>query len=171
MTAPFLAAAEEETKAEEHRSVIHSNRTIKTVGEALSYAETALLKTYPESAQRAHYAEVIAELLRDVARQRPVGSNGKHGELHTPTCGCEDVSASSPVVPAPTETGPTETGPWPTWDDVPSGIKYRESPRRGWGTWWWINRNGIRRLADFCGEEVATTIAIPVGPFEAVYQS
>ena len=82
-----------------------------------------------------------------------------------------DTPSSSPVVPAPTETGPTETGPWPTWDDVPSGIKYRESPRRGWGTWWWINRNGIRRLADFCGEEVATTIAIPVGPFEAVYQS
>ena len=85
--------------------------------------------------------------------------------------GLFSTPTSSPVVPAPTETGPTETGPWPTWDDVPSGIKYRESPRRGWGTWWWINRNGIRRLADFCGEEVATTIAIPVGPFEAVYQS
>ncbi|PBI96965.1 hypothetical protein BKP42_36250 [Rhodococcus erythropolis] len=98
--------AEEETKAEEHRSVIHSNRTIKTVSEALSYAETALLNTYPDSEQRAHYAEVIAELLRDIARQRPVGSNGKHGELHTPTCGCADVPASSPVVPAPTETGP-----------------------------------------------------------------
>ncbi|WP_311053100.1 hypothetical protein [Rhodococcus qingshengii] len=114
---PATEPAEEETKAEEHRSIIHSNRTIKTVGEALSYAETALLNAYPHSGQRAHYAEVIAELLRDVARQRPVGSNGKHGELHTPTCGCEDVPASSPVVPAP-----TETGPWQRIEDVPEGV-------------------------------------------------
>ena len=93
--------AEEETKAEAHRSVVHSSRTIKTVGEALSCAENALLNAYPNSGLGAHYAEVIAELLRDVIRQRPVGSNGKHGELHTATCGCEDVP---PVVPAPTET-------------------------------------------------------------------
>ena len=25
-------------------------------------------------------------------RHRPVGSNGKHGDLHTPTCGCEDTN-------------------------------------------------------------------------------
>jgi hypothetical protein len=99
--------AEEETKAGEHRSVIHSNRTIKTVGEALSYAETALLSAYPDSGQRARYAEVIAELLRDVARQRPVGSNGKHGELHTSTCGCEAVTFSAPVVEEETK---AETG-------------------------------------------------------------
>lgn len=32
---------------------------------------------------------VIADLLGVLQLHRPVGSNGKHGELHTPTCGCE----------------------------------------------------------------------------------
>ncbi|WP_280499377.1 hypothetical protein [Nocardia cyriacigeorgica] len=71
-------------------SELHSTRSIKTVGEALSYAECAVLNFYPDNSQRAHYAKVLAELLADVARQRPTGSNGKHGDLHTPTCGCED---------------------------------------------------------------------------------
>ncbi|MCZ9634703.1 hypothetical protein [Rhodococcus sp. BH5] len=61
---------------------------------------------------------------------------------------------------------PTETGPWPTWQEVPEGVKYRETPRRQmFGQWWWVNRNGIRHLADICGEEVATEIVNPVGPF------
>lgn len=28
-------------------------------------------------------------LLNEIDRHRPLGSNGKHGNLHTPTCGCE----------------------------------------------------------------------------------
>lgn len=31
----------------------------------------------------------IQRILEDIDRQRPLGSNGKHGNLHTPTCGCE----------------------------------------------------------------------------------
>ncbi len=74
------------------------------------------------------------------------------------------ILASSPVVPAS-----TETGPWPTWQEVPEGVKYRETPRRQmFGQWWWVNRNGIRHLADICGEEVATEIVNPVGPFSPV---
>lgn len=55
---------------------------------------------------------------------------------------------------------------WQTWQEVPEGVKYRETPRRQmFGQWWWVNRNGIRHLADICGEEVATEIVNPVGPF------
>ncbi|MEV0031407.1 hypothetical protein [Nocardia sp. NPDC050793] len=71
-------------------SALHSARSVKTLGEALAFAETALLNFYPDTDQRRRYAEVIAELLADVERQRPTGSDGKHGELHTPTCGCAD---------------------------------------------------------------------------------
>ena len=33
--------------------------------------------------------EAIGNLLRILERHRPTGSNGKHGNLHTPTCGCD----------------------------------------------------------------------------------
>jgi hypothetical protein len=29
-------------------------------------------------------------LIKMIDRHRPLGANGKHGDLHTPTCGCED---------------------------------------------------------------------------------
>lgn len=32
----------------------------------------------------------ITNLLREIDRHRPLGSDGKHGNLHTETCGCED---------------------------------------------------------------------------------
>lgn len=70
-------------------SVIHSNHSVKMVGEALAVAETAVANFYPADEYRDRCARILADLLSDVARQRPTGSNGKHGELHTPTCGCD----------------------------------------------------------------------------------
>lgn len=32
----------------------------------------------------------VQHLIDVLHEHRPVGSNGKHGSLHTPTCGCED---------------------------------------------------------------------------------
>lgn len=32
----------------------------------------------------------IGRLVAEIDRQRPLGPDGKHGELHTPSCGCED---------------------------------------------------------------------------------
>lgn len=32
----------------------------------------------------------IDALIAEIDRHRPLGPDGKHGELHTPTCGCED---------------------------------------------------------------------------------
>jgi len=34
--------------------------------------------------------EHINMLIAEIDRHRPLGPDGKHGELHTPTCGCED---------------------------------------------------------------------------------
>lgn len=37
-------------------------------------------------------ATEIQRLINLLALHRPVGPNGKHGSLHTPTCGCDDVN-------------------------------------------------------------------------------
>ncbi|NKW26819.1 hypothetical protein GS942_16780 [Rhodococcus hoagii] len=33
----------------------------------------------------------IQRLINVLRLHRPIGSDGKHGRLHTPTCGCEDA--------------------------------------------------------------------------------
>jgi hypothetical protein len=33
--------------------------------------------------------EAMQDLINLLNEHRPVGSNGKHGDLHTATCGCE----------------------------------------------------------------------------------
>ncbi len=37
--------------------------------------------------------EAIEHLIGVLHSHRPVGSNGKHGDLHTPTCGCDDTAS------------------------------------------------------------------------------
>ena len=70
-------------------SKIHSKTSIKMVGEALRYAQSGMLNTYPAGPQRDGYAKIIQDLINDVNRQRPIGNDGKHGDLHTENCGCE----------------------------------------------------------------------------------
>lgn len=36
--------------------------------------------------------EAIKHLVELLHLHRPVGIDGKHGDLHTPTCGCEEES-------------------------------------------------------------------------------
>lgn len=38
------------------------------------------------------HASRIGRLIDQIDSARPLGSNGKHGNLHTPECGCEDKS-------------------------------------------------------------------------------
>lgn len=35
-------------------------------------------------------SSAVDVLINMIDRHRPLGSNGKHGDLHTATCGCED---------------------------------------------------------------------------------
>jgi hypothetical protein len=71
---------------------IHFERTLKSVRESLCVAQTAIgwADHMAESTRRAHI-DKIGELIADIDRQRPLASNGKHDNLHTRTCGCEDV--------------------------------------------------------------------------------
>lgn len=37
-----------------------------------------------------HWVDRLQALIDQIDVHRPLGSNGKHGDLHTSTCGCED---------------------------------------------------------------------------------
>lgn len=40
--------------------------------------------------RRMEHSARVGELIAEIDRQRPLGPDGKHGDLHTPSCGCED---------------------------------------------------------------------------------
>lgn len=62
----------------------------KMVREALCVAAHAVNMHVTEINQ--HGApEVLAALIRECDRHRPLGPDEKHGQRHTPTCGCEDM--------------------------------------------------------------------------------
>ena len=60
---------------------------LKMLREALCAAEGYLL----HSEQYASLGWYMGPLIREIDKHRPLGSNGKHGNLHTSTCGCEDT--------------------------------------------------------------------------------
>lgn len=45
-------------------------------------------KDWPDS-----IASAVDVLIAMIDKHRPLGTDGKHGDLHTPTCGCEAVPA------------------------------------------------------------------------------
>lgn len=59
------------------------DRNLKSLHEALCLAQ---LKLGSDS----YKVKLLGKLLAEVERHRPLGPNGKHGQLHTRTCGCED---------------------------------------------------------------------------------
>ena len=64
--------------------------------EALCAAASAL-GNHPKlvaSSRRDGFIEDLGELIADIDRQRPIGPDGKHGNRHTDTCGCEDRNDS-----------------------------------------------------------------------------
>jgi hypothetical protein len=64
--------------------------TLKMIRETLCVAQTAV-NHVPGFASRATWdTALIGRIIAEIDRQRPLGVNGKHGDLHTPTCGCED---------------------------------------------------------------------------------
>ncbi|MES9513601.1 hypothetical protein ACIQYW_16150 [Rhodococcus erythropolis] len=72
-----------------------------------------------------------------------------------------NVPASSPVVPAP-----TETGPWQTWQEVPEGVQYYGI--NGWGPTYYVNRGGVRyRVFDDTPSKTADYVVQNFAPFVA----
>lgn len=63
--------------------------SVKMLRETLCIAQSLIGNTPYNDYRREHDAARLSELIRECDRHRPLGSDGKHGNLHTPTCGCE----------------------------------------------------------------------------------
>jgi hypothetical protein len=59
---------------------------LKMLREALCASQALIGR----SEQYKHHSKRLGQLIDEIDIHRPLGSDGKHGSLHTPTCGCED---------------------------------------------------------------------------------
>lgn len=64
---------------------------LKALRETLCIAQNLInLQIGIEPTRRRPHSDRIQGLIGEIDRHRPLGSDGKHGNRHTPTCGCED---------------------------------------------------------------------------------
>lgn len=61
----------------------------KMLHETLCFAQTAI-GLHPDQTRTTKHGERLGRLISECERHRPLGTDGKHRDLHTPTCGCED---------------------------------------------------------------------------------
>jgi len=61
---------------------------VKMTREALCVAQTVINARGGSGV--AHLVRQLQRLINECDRHRPIGADGRHGNLHTPTCGCED---------------------------------------------------------------------------------
>lgn len=64
--------------------------TLKMLRETFCASQQAL----GEALDNPRHIERLGRLIAEIDRQRPLGPNGKHGNLHTPFCGCEDKGSA-----------------------------------------------------------------------------
>lgn len=62
---------------------------LKMMREYLCRFQSMVIRFTP-SDQRTPEVPYLQHLINEIDKHRPLGSNGKHGTLHTETCGCED---------------------------------------------------------------------------------
>lgn len=68
---------------------------LKATREALCAAQSSLgerTRSGVDVNRVPHWVDRVQALIDQIDVHRPLGSAGTHGELHTPTCGCEDRS-------------------------------------------------------------------------------
>jgi hypothetical protein len=70
-------------------ATISTSDPLKAVREALCIGQTWLQAVH-DTGQAERARGVLQRLIEDIDRQRPLGPDGKHGDRHTPTCGCVD---------------------------------------------------------------------------------
>lgn len=65
--------------------------TLKMLRETLCVAQIAMgVEPGEDIESLIRHRERIQRLIGEIDRQRPLGADGKHGDRHTPTCGCVD---------------------------------------------------------------------------------
>jgi hypothetical protein len=64
--------------------------SLKMIRETLCVAQAAIgYSPFAMSTRVDEHRDRIGRIINEIDRQRPLGPDGKHGELHTETCGCE----------------------------------------------------------------------------------
>jgi len=71
------------------RTVLHLDDTLKMLRETFCVAQTALGQGGNGGSRREEHIERLGRVIDEIDRQRPLGVDGKHGDRHTATCGCE----------------------------------------------------------------------------------
>lgn len=64
--------------------------TLKALRETLCEAQSSVAFFVEAGAEDGGHVARLGRLIAEIDRQRPLGPDGKHGDLHTPSCGCED---------------------------------------------------------------------------------
>lgn len=62
----------------------------KMLRETLCHAQAWIANGDPDDARARWHIARLQRLIDECDRHRPLGLDGKHGDLHTDTCGCED---------------------------------------------------------------------------------
>jgi hypothetical protein len=62
----------------------------KTLREYMCSAQGIVNRSQYDAGGKARISDVLQQIIAECDRHRPLGPNGKHGSLHTETCGCED---------------------------------------------------------------------------------
>lgn len=74
---------------DEH-TYLHLDDSLKMLRETFCVAAAAIGLSAVGGSRSSEHIDRLSRVINEIDRQRPLGSNGKHGKLHTDTCGCED---------------------------------------------------------------------------------
>ena len=69
---------------------LHLDDSLKMLRETFCVAAAAIGLSAVGGSRSSEHIDRLSRVINEIDRQRPMGSNGKHGNLHTDTCGCED---------------------------------------------------------------------------------
>lgn len=121
---------------------LHISDSVKAIREMLCHVQFLNNNSVYNGAGKMHRSQLLQRLINECDRHRPLGVNGKHGNLHTDTCGCEDKG--------PRElwgtTTPLSVGP--IGDDISPGVVHGgmwQSP----DTWCDLEASNVRIAATF----------------------
>lgn len=68
---------------------LHVPDSLKMIRETLCVAQTHVNLHVADTDRRQEHSDRLQRLIDDIDRQRPGGPDGKHGDRHTDTCGCD----------------------------------------------------------------------------------
>lgn len=76
--------------SEREQVLIEATDGPKMLRETLCVAQSAIGNSTVGGSRRREHIERLGHLIEQLDVHRPLGPDGKHGDRHTPTCGCKD---------------------------------------------------------------------------------